>query len=128
MRLTLITTHAIESANSLGMNGTPEDMLISLIEDQVRNNFNMAIKVKQGGKDRWIIPAVMPRSIWCESMCCWIVLSVPTDEKTIAKFKYVARTLLHENSPVVRKLWRHEGVENPVRGYMKYLKEMKELK
>jgi len=127
MRLTFVTNHAVESANDLGLSDMPDDILTSLIEDQVRNNFNLAIKVKQGKTNRWIIPAVMPKSIWCESICCWVVLSEPTDNKTIAKFRYVARTLLHENSPIVRKLWQHEGTDNPVRGYIEYCKNMEKI-
>jgi len=124
--LVLITTHAISTASDLGLD-MPREHLEYLMENRVRRNFKMAIKVKQGVEDRWIIPFAMPASIYCDKICCWLVVSTPKDARTLRKYEYILRTLLHENNPIVRSYWHHDGAESPVLAYMKYWSEMNDL-
>ena len=126
MRLVLISEHAKESAVDLGIN-MPDNNFKFLVENRIRRDLDRAIKVRQGNEDRWIIPLKLPPSVFCDEICCWMVLSTPNDSATKEKYQYVLKTFLHENNPIVRAYWHHEEAESPVIAYLNYCAEMKRL-
>lgn len=126
MKLVLITTHAKESAQSLGIE-MPDDHLRFIIENRIRKDLKKAIKVKQGDEGKWIVPLITPQSIFCDQICCWMVISEPNDQATQGEYQYVLRTFLHENSPIVRKYWHDRDIESPVQAYLKYWDEMNSI-
>ena len=120
----LVTNHAKESAEAVGII-MPPDILDSLIRIRAHKYIDTAIKVKQGNEDRWIVPFTAPMSIYCDKINCWLVLSEPNEED--ARYRYILKTILHENSPIVRAYWHSEEPGSPVESYLKWHKTMKEL-
>lgn len=125
-KLVLITNHARESAHQLGI-AMPDEHFEFIIENRIRRLFHKAIKVKQGGRDRWILPLDLPESLFCDPICCWMVLAEPTNDEEKEEYQYILKTLLHENSPIVRKYWNSEDTGSPVEAYLRYCEKMEEL-
>ena len=122
-----VTTHAVESLWDLGVN-LPYPETVRLMLSKLRDNFGIAIKIKQD-RMKWFVPCVVPpitqtprnpSASASSPISFWGVLAVPTDDKTLDRFSYVVLTVLHPNNSIVSRLWHNEDPGDLVENYIKF--------